>query len=299
MSTLNYFDPQTLAKLRSLRLRATHLVEGYVAGLHASPLRGFSIEFAEHRQYAPGDDLRYVDWKLFARTDKFYLKQFEDETNLIGYLVVDVSESMTFRSDDQGLSKLEYAQLLAAHLAWLVVGQNDSVALATFDRELRSVVRPASGPGHLKELVEILDQPARGEKTSAGPIFHELASRWKRRGIVVVLSDFLDDVKSMLAGLAHLRHRQHDVLLLHLLDRAEIDFPYEGSTLFKGLEAWPELTADPQLLRDAYQAEFKKYQQALEGGCRSQGIHYYQCTTDQPLDRSIAEMLGHSSARSP
>lgn len=297
MSTPNYFDPPTLAKLRSLRLRATHLVEGYVAGLHASPLRGFSIEFAEHREYAPGDDLRYVDWKLFARTDKIYLKQFEDETNLIGYLVLDTSESMQFQSDDAALSKLEYAQCLAASLAWMIVQQNDSVSLATFDDQIRSMLRPASGHGHLKELVEVLEVPSGNQKTTAGPIFHELAARWKRRGVVVVFSDFLDDVPAMLAGLAHLRHRKHDVVLVHLVDRAELDFPYQGSTHFKGLEAWPELTADPQLLRDAYQAEFAGFRRQLEEGCRNQGIDYYQACTDLPIDQTLAELLSSRAAR--
>ncbi len=211
-----YLDPQTLAKLQGLELRARLIVEGYVAGVHRSPYHGFSIEFAEHREYVPGDDLRYVDWKVFGKTDKFYLKQYEEETNLVGYLLLDTSESMRYQSDDAPLSKLEYAQCVAASLAYLVLQQQDSVGLATFDNEIRSLVRPSSNPSHLKQLLHVMEHTQPQRKTRTGPIFHDLAERLKRRGLVLILSDLFDDVPSMLAGLKHFRHRRHDVVVLHV-----------------------------------------------------------------------------------
>src|SRR5262245_13534903 len=203
-------EPRTLAKLKGLRLRARHIVEGYVAGLHRSPYHGFSIEFAEHREYAPGDDLRYVDWKVFGRTDKFYLKQYEDETNLIVYLVLDISESMTYQGPDAALSKLEYAQCLAASIAWLVLQQQDAVGLVTFDDQIRSTIRPSGNASHLKELLQAMETTPTTVKTKTGPVFHELAERWTKRGVVIILSDLFDNVATMLAGLKHFRHRRHD-----------------------------------------------------------------------------------------
>src|SRR5262245_2925320 len=164
-------EPQTLAKIQGLRLRARHIVEGYVAGLHRSPYHGFSIEFAEHREYAPGDDLRYVDWKVFGKSDKVYLKQYEDETNLLCYLVVDVSESMTYRGPGTALSKLEYASSVASALAWLVLRQQDAVGLATFDNQIRAMVRPAGNPSHLEQILGVMETATPGKKTAAGPIF--------------------------------------------------------------------------------------------------------------------------------
>jgi len=204
-----YFDPQVLARLEGLPLRARLIVEGYISGVHRSPYHGFSIEFAEHREYAPGDDLRYLDWKVFGRTDKFYLKQFEEETNLVCSLVLDTSESMCYRSAAAPMSKLDYARCAAAALAYLVLKQQDSVGLATFDHQLRASVRPGSNPSHWEQLIRVMEEAVPARKTSVGPIFHELAERLRRRGIVVVLSDMFDDVEGMVAGLKHFRHRRH------------------------------------------------------------------------------------------
>lgn len=284
-------EPQTLAKLASLRLRARHLVEGYVAGLHKSPYRGFSIEFAEHREYAPGDDLRYVDWKVFGRTDKVYLKQYEDETNLLCYLVLDVSESMTYQGRGAALSKLQYAQCLAAALAWLVLRQQDAVGLATFDSQIRVTIRPSGNPSHLEQLLAAMEPAAPGRKTAAGPIFHELAQRLTKRGLVIVLSDLLDDLSSLIAGLKHFRHRRHDVVLLHVLDPAELDFPFRGPTEFQGLEGLPAVPADPQVIRRAYLRELAAFRHALEQACRGERIDYFLLRTDQPLDAALRSVL--------
>ncbi len=292
-----YFDPQTLASIQGLELRARHIVEGYVSGLHASPYHGFSIEFAEHREYAPGDDLRYLDWKVFGKTDKFYLKQFEAETNLVSYLLLDTSESMAYQSAAAPWSKLEYGKTAAAALAYLVLQQQDSIGLMTFDDRLRSSVRPSSNPSHLKQVLHALeDAPAR-RKTSVGPLLHDLAERLKRRGVVVIISDMFDDVRSVLAGLKHFRHRRHEVIVLHVLDPAEIEFPFDRPTLFKGLEGLPDVLTDPVSLRRAYLREFGQFTKALEAGCRDQHFDYLRLQTDEPLDRVLSGYLAARQAR--
>lgn len=286
-----FLDPRTLAKLKGLKLRAQRIVEGYVAGLHRSPYRGFSIEFAEHREYAPGDDLRYLDWKVFGRTDKFYLKQFEDETNLIGYLVLDVSESMRYKGPDSPLSKIEYAQCLAASLCWLILQQQDAVGLVTFDDRVRAHLPPSSNVAHLGQLLDVLESTSSKSKTATGPIFHELAEKWKKRGVVVVISDLFDNVTSLLAGLKHFRHCRHDVIILHVLDAAELDFPFTQPTLFRGLEGQSDLAADPRALRHAYLNEINGFLQAIKQGCREREMDYRQIRTDQALDTALAAFL--------
>ena len=286
-----YLDPQILARLEGLQLRARRIVEGYVSGLHRSPYHGFSIEFAEHREYAPGDDLRYLDWKVFGRTDKFYLKQFEEETNLIANLLLDTSESMRYRSEGAAMSKLEYAQCAAAALAYLILQQQDSVGLVTFDNEVRAIMRPSSNPSHLKQLLHLMEESVPERKTNTGPIFHDLAERFKKRGIVVILSDLFDDVDSMAAGLKHFRHRRHDVILMHVLDPAELDFPFQHTTLFEGLEQLPEVIVEPRALRKAYLDQFGQYVRRLQKGCRAHQIDYVLLRTDQPLDVVLSSYL--------
>lgn len=286
-----YLDPQTLASLHGLELRARHIVDGYVSGVHRSPYHGFSIEFAEHREYVPGDDLRYVDWKVFGKTDKIYLKQYEEETNLISYLLLDTSESMRFKSDRAAMSKLEYAQCLAGALAYLILQQQDSVGLATFDREIRALVRASSNPSHMKQLLHVMEETVPERKTNTGPIFHDLAERLKKRGIVIVLSDLFDDVPSMLAGLKHFRHRRHEVILFHVLDPAELEFPFDQLTLFKGLEQYGDVLADPRALRKAYLQEFHGFLKQVRQGCRAQRIDYVEMPTNQPLDIALSTYL--------
>ncbi len=288
-------DPQTLAEIQGLRLRARHIVEGYVAGLHRSPYHGFSIEFAEHREYVPGDDLRYLDWKVLARTDKLSLKRYEDETNLIAYLVLDVSESMQYQGPTAAMSKLAYAQCLAASLAWLILRQQDAVSLVTFDEQVQAFLRPASHPAHLQQVVDVMEGAESRGKTSMGPVFHELAERFSKRGVVVVLSDLFGDPADIVAGLKHFRHRQHDVIVLHMLDPAELDFPFEQPTLFRGLEQLPEVVADPRALRRAYLEEFERYLSQVAQQCRAAGVDYQQVRTDTPLDVVLSSYLTERS----
>ncbi|QDU87566.1 hypothetical protein Pla175_09310 [Pirellulimonas nuda] len=295
--TVNPLDPAVLARIKGLHLRAQRIVEGYVAGLHRSPFQGFSIEFAEHREYAPGDDLRYVDWKAFAKSDKVYLKRYEEETNLIAYLALDVSQSMAYRSEGAAMSKLEYAQTAAAAIAYLVLHQQDSVAVSTFDASVRRHLRPSSSPSQLNQAITVMQETDAQEKTALGPIFHDLAERYTRRGVVIVLSDLFDDPAPLLAGLKHFHHRRHDVIVLHILDPAELDFPFQQATLFKGLEAAGDILAEPTRLRAAYQEEINAFTRQVEVGCHAQAAEYVQVRTDQPLDVVLTALLAKRSRR--
>ena len=287
-----YLDPKVLSRLEGLRLTARGAVEGYVSGVHHSPYRGFSIEFAEHREYAPGDDLRYLDWKVFGRTDKYYLKQFEEETNLVCYLLLDVSRGMNYRSAGATTSKLDYSRQLAAVMAYLVLHQQDSVGLVTFDEAVGTLVTPSGNPSQLKHILEVLDEPPPGRKTATATIFHELAERFKRRGVVIVISDLLDDVETMMNGLKHFRHRRHAVLLFHVIDPAEIEFSFDETTLFEGLEGETATLVDPRALRTAYRRQFEQFVREVKHGCRMHQMDYVPMRTDRPIDVALMAALG-------
>src|SRR5438445_9221105 len=213
-----YLDPLTLAKVRGLELQARLVVEGYLSGMHKSPYHGFSVEFAQHREYVPGDDIKHVDWKVYGRTGRFYLKQYEEETNLVCWLLLDISESMQYRSGT--VSKYDYACMVAAALSYLILHQQDSVGLVTFDDQVRKALRPTSQPSQLKQIVQVMNSGAAREKTHLAPIFHNLAERIARRALVVILSDLLDEVPDIVAGLKHLRHKRHEIGGFHILDAA-------------------------------------------------------------------------------
>jgi len=242
-----YLDPLALAKVRGMELQARLIVEGYLSGMHKSPYHGFSVEFAQHREYVPGDDLKHLDWKVYSRTGRFYLKQYEEETNLACWLLVDASESMQYGSGPTGANgqplvrKYDYACMAAAAMSYLTLHQQDSIGLVTFDNQVRTLLRPSSQTSHLKQIVAILNQGAGRERTQLAPIFHDLAERITRRGIIIVLSDLFDEVNDILTGLKHLRHKRHEVVVMHIMDRAEVEFPFQEATLFRGLEQYPEL----------------------------------------------------------
>lgn len=295
-NSLKYLNPRVLASLEGLDLQARLVVEGYVAGMHKSPFHGFSVEFAEHREYAQGDDIRHVDWKVWSKTDKYYLKQYEEETNLLTYLLLDTSESMAYASEGN-VSKLQYGQWIAASLAYMVIAQQDSIGLATFDEQIQRFMRPSGQASHLKEMFHVMDtQPARS-KSDLGAIFHDLAERFKRRGIAVVISDFFDDPSRILAGLRHFRHRRHEVIVFHVLDPAELDFPFRQTTLFRGLEGLGEVLTDPYALRRAYQEELGRFLDELKKGCRSADIDYVPLRTDADLGLALSSYLATRSAR--
>jgi uncharacterized protein (DUF58 family) len=291
-----YLNPQTLASLEGLDLQARLVVEGYVAGMHPSPYHGFSVEFAEHREYVAGDDIRHVDWKVWSKTDKLYLKQYEEETNLLLYLLVDTSESMAY-SSGRNVTKLQYAQFVAAALAYMTLQQQDSVGLATFDETVQRYLKPAGQASHLKELLHIMDVSPARRKSDIGVVFHDLAERFKKRGVVAIFSDFFDEVPRIISGLKHFRHRRHEVVVFHILDPAEIEFPFRDTTLFKGLEGLPEILTEPHALRRAYQAELSTYLAELKKACRMVDIDYVPMRTDEDLDIPLSGYLASRAMR--
>src|SRR5579872_1475667 len=218
-------DPQTLARIAKLELRARAVVEGIISGMHKSPHRGYSVEFAQHRDYTQGDEIRHIDWKVYARSDRYYIKQFEEETNLKAYFVLDTSTSMNYRSG--ALSKLDYGAIIAASLSSLLLQQRDSVGLALFNAGIRAFLPAAGTPSHLREVLRQLEGLQTAPKTSVSATFHDLAERIKRRSLLIVLSDLFDDPQEVMKGLQHFRHRKHEVIVFHLLDRDELTFPFK------------------------------------------------------------------------
>jgi uncharacterized protein (DUF58 family) len=290
-----YLDPLTLAKVRGLELQARLLVEGYLSGMHKSPYHGFSVEFAQHREYVPGDDIKHIDWKVYGRTGRYFLKQYEEETNFVCWLFIDVSESMRYTSGE--VTKFDYACMTAAALAYLILHQQDSVGLVTFDDQVRQFLRPSSQPSHLKEIVRALNQGTSKEKTRLAPIFHDAAERIARRGLIFILSDLFDEVPDLLAGLSHLRYNRHEVVVFHVLDAAELEFPFQQATLFRGLEEYPELLTDPRSLRRGYLSELQAFISELQNGCRQQNIDYVQLRTDASPGVALSSYLAHRLAR--
>ena len=290
-----YLDPKTLAKISGLDVKARLIVEGFMAGLHRSPYQGFSVEFAQHREYVWGDDLRHLDWKVHARTDKYYLKQYEEETNLILYLVVDTSESMTYGSDS--VSKLDYACYIAASLAYLTLNQRDAVSLSLFDREPYQVLKANTNPAHLRSVCQLLETARSKEKTQMGLTLHELADRFPRRGIVLLLSDCFDRLDEILSGLKHMRYKRHEIILMNILDPHELEFPFKDATLFEGLEQYPELLVEPRSLKQRYLEEVADFQSQLKKGCRGLMADYVLMNTGQPLDVALSAYLATRAVR--
>lgn len=292
-----YLDPQTLAKISGLELRARLIVEGFFTGIHHSPHHGLSIEFADHRVYTQGDDLRHIDWRVFGRTDKYYIKEYEQETNLNVVLVVDCSESMSYRSPGMALSKHEYATSLAAAVAYLTLQQQDSVGLTLFDERVREYLKPANNAQHWKTLVRELDGGTGRAKTSIGRVLMELAERLNRRLLILIISDLFDAPESILKGLRHLRFRKHEVIVWNIWDAAELTLPFESPVQFEGLEQTGRLLVDPRSLRTRYIEEVEKFQHQLRTGCGQMLIDYMVFHNGMALDGALSGYLGTRSAR--
>jgi uncharacterized protein (DUF58 family) len=295
-----YFDPRVLARVGALELRARLIVEGLMTGMHRSPYQGVSVEFAQHRPYAPGDDIRHVDWKVLAKTDRIYLKQYQEETNLQLVLVVDASQSMTYSSmrfaDGAAWSKYDHATAIAATLAYLCIGQQDAVGLAIFDQELRRHLKPSNLPGQWKQIVQELMQGNRKEKTGIGRILEQLAEKITHRSLLVIVSDFFDDLAALQRGLRHLRHRKHEVIALQVLDPAELSFPFDDPTLFEGLEATGSLLTDPISLRRSYLDNLNRATTDLRKSCRGLNIDFRQMSSGEALDVALAGFLATRAA---
>jgi len=294
-----YLEPRTLARIGSLDLRARLIVEGLMAGMHRSPYQGISVEFSQHRQYVPGDDIRHVDWKVFAKTDKVYLKQYLEETNLHLIFVVDASESMGYGSVVEGQhvwSKYDHATAIAASLSYLAIQQQDSAGLAIFDSELRRYFKPSNLPAKWKTITHELLLVPRLKKTGTGRVLDQLAEKLTHRSLIVLLSDFFDDMDSIQKGLRHLRYRKHEVIAFQILDPVEIEFPFEDVTLFKGLEEMGELLTEPQSLRQGYLAELAAYTDRLKKMCRGMHIDFLLVNSGHALDVVLSGFLATRAA---
>ena len=293
----DYLDPKILARISGLELRARLIVEGFFSGMHRSPQRGVSVEFADHRIYSQGDDLRHVDWKVFGRTDKYYIKEYEQETNLELMLVVDCSESMSFSSVRNGMTKHEYATSLAAAISYLALQQQDSVGLALFDEHLTQCIRPSSNTQHWKTLVRELAGSTGPAKTSLEGVIGELVERLPHRTLVILISDLFDDEDGILRGLKRLRYHRHEPMVWNLWDEAELSLPYAGPTMFHGLEETGRLLAEPGSLRLRYLEEVRGFQSRMGAQCANMQVDYAIFNTSRSLGAALSNYLATRSAR--
>ncbi|MCU0606851.1 MAG: DUF58 domain-containing protein [Candidatus Edwardsbacteria bacterium] len=289
MTVQQSLSPELVARLRGLDLKARLVVEGFLTGLHKSPYHGFSVEFAEYRPYMPGDEPKRIDWKALARSDRYYVKEFEEETNLKAYLLLDTSASMGYRRGGAP-GKLEYGACLAAALAYLLLHQHDAAGLVAFDDRIRSYLPPRSRRSHWHQLVAALERLQAGGATRFGPVFAELAGRVRRRGLIVLISDLWDGWRDVVAALRHFRHLKHEVLVFHVLDRDEIEFPFERDAVFRDLERGDELPVSPAAGR-AYRLRVRDWRGSLARECRRHAIDYVPLDTATPFDRALLQYL--------
>ena len=282
-------DPAVLSRIDRLELEARQVVEGYLSGRHRSPRHGFAVEFAQHREYVAGDDIKHIDWKVYGRTERYHLKQYEQETNLVAWLFVDASESMAYGSASP--TKYDLACLAAAAMAYLVLNQTDAVGVATLAGTPRAFLRPSGQITQLREACRVMAEGPFEGPAELGKVLNTLAARTGRRGIAFVFSDLLDDAADILDGLQHLRYQKHEVVLFHTLDAAEIEFPFRHTTLFRGLEGLPEVLTDPPSIRESYLKAFNEHVSQIEAGCRAMEIDYVRLRTDGDLGRDLSSYL--------
>jgi len=290
----SFLDPAVVARLGTLELKARTIVEGFLSGLHRSPFKGFSVEFAEYRQYMPGDDLATIDWKVYARSDRFYVKKFEEETNLDCHVMLDVSGSMAYGAH-HGMSKFEYGACLAASLAYLMNRQRDAVGLMAFEEQIVSMLPSSSRAGHLRAVLLTLDRLKVGGTTNVSKPLHQLADSLNKRGMVVLISDLLDDPAQVVRGLKHFQFRGTDVIVFHLLDPDEIAFPFDRPTRFEDLETSEEVIAVPGAVRDHYVREVKGLIDRYRRELGAAGIDYQLLSTDHPLELALMSYLSTRS----
>ncbi len=294
-NTYSYFEPERAAKFQALNLRVRRAVEGFITGLHKSPHKGFSVEFREHREYVPGDDVRHLDWVAWGRTDRYYLKQYEQETNLRAYLLLDASASMAYRHDGP-ITKLEYGCFLSACLSYLMCRQQDAVGMIAFDEDVRFHLTPGSTPAHLDRLFRHLEHLPPGRGTAIAPTFHRLAETLAKRGLVIVISDLYDDPAGILQALQHFVYKRHQIIVFHLLDAAELRFPFRAVTSFVDMETGRKLQVDPRDVGEAYRREVKNFITHYRKECSDRDIDYCPITTSLPYDRMLLDYLTRRKA---
>jgi len=284
-----FLKPDVVSKLSGIEIKARLVVEGFIAGLHKSPYHGFSVEFAEHRQYMPGDPIRNIDWKVYAKSDRYFVKEFEEETNLKAYVLLDSSASMGYKSN--GIHKLEYASYLSASLCYLMLKQRDSVGLVVFDEHIRKYIPPKSTMTHLHNLLKELDRLGPSKTTDISSTLHEMAERIKRRGLIIVISDLLDDPDLIINGLKHFRHRKHEVIVFHILDPKEKDFGFPREAIFKDLETGEEILTSPWQIKKDYKQTLDRIIKRYTLECRESIIDYVLLDTSVPYDIALFSYL--------
>jgi len=287
-----YLQPDVVSRLKGMELKARLVVEGFITGLHKSPYHGFSVEFAEHRQYMPGDPIRDIDWKVYGKSDRFYVKQFEEETNLKSYILVDTSASMGYTSEEgKRLSKLEYCSYLSASLSFMMLKQRDSVGLVGFDERIHTYIPPKSAASHLHILLKQMDKLEASEKTNISDTLHEMAERIKRRGLIIILSDLFDDPRRIFAGLKHFRHKKHEIIVFHVLDPRERDFAFPTEAIFEDMETGEQIITLPWQVKGDYQRALNEVFDEFSRECRMSNIDYHLIDTSVPYDRALLAYL--------
>jgi uncharacterized protein (DUF58 family) len=290
----NYFDPKVLAGIANLGLRARWVVEGLMSGVHRSRAKGFSVEFEEHREYSPGDEIRRIDWKALGKFDRYFIKEYEDETNLRAYLLLDASASMNYASD--GITKFDYGCTLTASLAYLILKQQDAAGVVTFSDRIESFVPPRAKRDYLIQILAALEKRGPAGVTNVGRILEDIAGQVRRRGLIVLVSDLLDEPEAVLKGLRQFRFKGNDVIVFHLLDQAELDLPFDGNILFEDLEAADlQVIADPRTIRTTYQKVVQEFIADMRKQCRDNTIDYQIISTATPLDQALASYLSWRS----
>lgn len=290
----NYFDPKVLAGISNLYLRARWVVEGMMSGIHKSRAKGFSVEFEEHREYSPGDEIRRIDWKALGKFDRYFIKEYEDETNLRAYLLLDASASMNYGSD--GITKFDYACTLTASLAYLILRQQDAAGVVTFSDRIDTFIPPRAKRDYLTQILHALEKRGPGGETKVGKILDDIAGQVKRRGLIVLVSDLLDEPAEILKGLRQFRFKGNDVIVFHLLDPAELELPFEGNILFEDLEAASlQVVTDPRAIRTTYQQVVQEFIADMRKQCHDDAIDYQLISTATPLDRALASYLSWRS----
>ena len=285
-----FLEPEALARVKNLSLVARGVVEGFISGLHASPYKGFSIEFAEHREYVPGDDPRHLDYKMLARTERLYIKQYEEETNMRVQILLDTSGSMNYRHSAK-ITKLEYGCYLTAVLSYLMIRQQDSVGLTTFDTEIRLDMPPRGSPRHFNEMMRQLEAIQPGGETDIAATLHRLANRFKRRCLIVLISDLYDEPEEVMRGLHHFRHRRHEVIVFHVFDKAELELPFKDTIAFHDLETDERIQIDPAYVREAYLELIRQFTETYRRECAESQIDYIMTDTSVPYDFMLSRYL--------
>jgi uncharacterized protein (DUF58 family) len=288
-----YLTSDAVARVKNLRLMARGVVEGFITGLHRSPYKGFSVEFAEHREYSPGDNLRHLDWQAMARTDRYYIKQYEEETNLRAMILLDTSGSMGYGGDS--LTKLQYGCFLAGTLSYLMMKQQDSVGMIFFDDRIRKRIPAKSTPVHLNMMLRELEQVRSGNDTNVAQVFHDLAETLKKRSLLIVISDLYADLADVAPALRHFRQKKHEVIVFHVFDQTELEFPFDKLTDFVDLETNQRLQVDPRFVRDEYMAQIEEFCESYRRECAESHIEYVRTDTSVPFDVMLTRFLAKRS----